>query len=99
MLPGKGKHGLKRSGKGSKESGGKVMPSGSKTKETPHTPPLKVKTEPEEVRESPPGLPIIRTVDNARVLPRYTTGNTKPIDNLVSLIKRNKMDLCVRLVQ
>lgn len=69
MLPGKGKQVVKRSGKGSKDASGKVMPSTSKSKDSP---PVKVKIEPEDVREALV-LPIVRIAENSRVLPRYTS--------------------------
>lgn len=52
------------------------MPSSSKSKEAP--PPVRVKVEPqEEVEMSPQPLPVIRTADNTRILPRYAAVLTK----------------------
>jgi len=62
MLPDRdrGKHGMKKSGKGS----GKVMPSGSGSK-TSSVPDVEI--------TSDSSIPLIRVQDNVRVLPKYAT--------------------------
>ncbi|KAK6633079.1 hypothetical protein RUM43_012822 [Polyplax serrata] len=72
MLPGKGKHGFKRTGKGGKDIG-KVVPSTSKSKESPSG---KAKAKDLDLMDDRDGvissLPLFRMADNSRMLPRYT---------------------------
>lgn len=72
MLPGKGKHGFKRTGKGGKDIG-KVVPSTSKSKESPAG---KAKSKDLDLIDDRDGvissLPLFRMADNSRMLPRYT---------------------------
>lgn len=76
MLPGKGKHGgFKRTGKGGKDIG-KVVPSTSKSKDAP-VPKTKTKDF-TDILDDKDGvitsLPLFKTADNSRLLPRYTAG-------------------------
>lgn len=76
MLPGKGKHGFKRSGKGGKDIG-KLAQSTSKAKDLPVA---KTKLKDLDLLDDKDGgilasLPLFKTSDNTRMLPRYTAGN------------------------